>query len=345
MADTAPRASVVICVYNRPVPVVRCLDSLLRMDFTDFEIVLVDDGSTDDTPARLDDFRRSHPERAVTIVRQARNGGLSAARNAGIRAARGEFVLFTDSDCVAEPGWLGAMLKGFEAPDVAAVLGWVVDAPPRNWAERAYRVSPNVRPGQWRRRVLAGNNMAFRRDVLAQYLFDEAMAYYCDETDLARRLLDDGRRIGFVREAVVRHDHPMTVRKFLRLGFVQAQGSARFWYKHGPYLGPDLWPMTAALLALPLGLLHPALLLLPLLGLLLQFAVIANHEFTLKGKGLLETALIMPLCVAYYVCRWWGVAWTYARIAVGKERAIVDSKRAWLQRRPPPSRSGPPPLG
>jgi GT2 family glycosyltransferase len=336
MADTAPRASVVICVYNRPGPVVLCLDSLLRSDYTDFEIVLVDDGSTDDTPARLDDFKRAHPERAVTIVRQARNGGLSAARNAGVRSARGEFVLFTDSDCVAEPGWLGAMLKGFEAPDVAAVLGWVVDAPPRNWAERAYRVSPNVRPGRWRRRVLAGNNMAFRRDILAQYLFDEAMAYYCDETDLARRLLDDGRRVGFVREAVVRHDHPMTVRKFLRLGYLQGQGSARYWYKHGPYLGPDLWPLTAALLALPLGLLHPAGLLVPLLFVLLQMAVIANLEIRLKGKSVTEAACVMPLCVAHYCCRWWGVMGTYARIALGREGAVVDSKRAWSRHRTPP---------
>jgi GT2 family glycosyltransferase len=330
MADTAPRASVVICVYNRPAQVVRCLDSLLRSDYADFEIVLVDDGSTDETPARLDEFKRAHPGRAVTVVRLPRNGGLSAARNAGIAAARGEFVLFTDSDCVAEPGWLGAMLKGFEAPDVAAVLGWVVDAPPRNWAERAYRVSPNVRPEQWRRRVLAGNNMAFRRDVLARYLFDEAMAYYCDETDLARRLLADGRRTAFVREAVVRHDHPMTVRKFLRLGFVQGQGSARYWYKHGPYLGPDLWPLTAALLTLPLGLLHPAWLLVPLLGVLLQLAVIANLEIRLKGKSAAEAAWVMPLCAAHYCCRWGGVVWTYARLLLGRERAVRNSKRAWL---------------
>jgi GT2 family glycosyltransferase len=335
MSETAPAASVIICVYNRPVQVLECLDSLLRLDYDDFEVVLVDDGSTDDTPAVLERFRQAHPARAVTVVRLARNGGLSAARNAGVRAARGRFVLFTDSDCVVERGWLGAMLKAFEPPEVAAVLGWVVDAPPRNWAERAYVVSPNVDPEAWRRRVLAGNNMAFRRDVLADYLFDEAMAYYCDETDLARRLLADGHRIAFARDAVVRHNHPMTVRKFLRLGLVQAEGSARFWYKHGAYLGPDLWPMTAALLTLPLGLLHPALLLVPLLGLLLQAAIIANVEMRLKGKGFLETARVLPLCAAYYCCRWWGVLRTYWRLALGRERAVVESKRAWLGRRSP----------
>jgi GT2 family glycosyltransferase len=344
MTDTAPAASVVICVYNRPAQVVHCLNSLLGMGCQDFEIVVVDDGSTDETPARLDEFKGAHPGRAITLVRQARNGGLSAARNAGVRAARGEFVLFTDSDCVADPGWLGAMLEEFKSPDVAAVLGWVVDAPPRNWAERAYAVSPRVRPEQWRRRVLAGNNMAFRRDVLALYPFDEAMAYYCDETDLARRLLADGRRTAFARAAVVRHDHPMTVRKFLRLGFLQGQGSARFWFKFGPYLGPDLWPMTGAVLTMPLGLLHPALLLVPLVGLLGQAAVIAKQEVALKGKGPGEAALVLPLCAAHYCCRWWGVLTTYARLALGGERAIVDSKRAWKLRQRSPSPRGAPPL-
>jgi GT2 family glycosyltransferase len=331
MTDRIPAASVVICVFNRAAQVVACLNSLLRLDFPDFEIVVVDDGSTDDTPARLASFRHAHPDRTITVLRLAQNSGPSRGRNAGIGVARGRYLVFTDSDCIVEPHWLRAILKGFHAPDVAAVMGWGIDAPPRNWAERAYVVSPQIRPEQSQRRGLIGNNMAFRRDVVAHFLFDEALPYYCEETDLARRLLVDGWRIGFVRDAVVHHDHPMTVRKFLRLSLLQARGSARFWYKHGVYFGPDLWPMTAALVTSPLGLINAALLLIPLTCLLLQIGIIANHEIALKGKGFLETVQVMPLCIAYYCCRWWGVLWTYGRLLCGGEQALRDSKRNWLQ--------------
>src|SRR2546425_9753622 len=95
-------ASIIICVYNRHVQVVECLESLLAMDFKDFEIVVVDDASTDDTADRLEDFRQFHPRIPMTIVRNECNLGVSGARNAGLKAAQGEFVFFTDSDCTVD---------------------------------------------------------------------------------------------------------------------------------------------------------------------------------------------------------------------------------------------------
>jgi GT2 family glycosyltransferase len=334
-----PEASIIICVYNRPTQVVECLESLLALGFQGFEIVVVDDGSTDDTPARLAEFRRAHPQKAVKIVRRAQNAGLSAARNAGIRAARGEFVFFTDSDCKVDRGWLGAMLKAFDAPEVAAVLGMVLDAPPRNLAERAYVVSPRIDPGRWRTRVLAGNNMGFRRAVAAAYLFDEAMSYYCDEIDLAHRLLADGHRIAFAPQAVVHHNHPMSLSKYLKLGYRQAQGSARFWYKYG-MVGRDLLPLAAALLTLPLGLADVRLLAVPAFFLLLQVAAVGYTEMATKGKGVLETLQVLPLCCLYFACRAWGVLTTFARIAGGGESAIRLSKRHWQERQRAPKGPG-----
>jgi GT2 family glycosyltransferase len=331
MTRDGPRASIIICVYNRPDQVVECLESLLALDYQDFEIVAVDDGSTDETPGRLRQFQKDHPEKAVTIVRRERNAGLSAARNAGIQAARGEYVFFTDSDCRVDRSWLGAMLQAFDAPDVAAVMGLVRDQTPRNLSERAYVVSPRIEPDRWRQRVLAGNNMGFRRAVAAAYLFDEAMSYYCDEIDLAHRLLADGHRIAFAPQAVVHHNHPMTLGKYLKLGYRQAQGSARFWYKYG-IVGRDLLPLAAALLTLPLGLADLRLLAVPGFFLLLQVAAIAHTEMAAKGKGVLETLRVLPLCCLYFACRAWGVLTTFARIAGGGESAIGRSKRHWRER-------------
>lgn len=92
MHDPACTVSVVIPAYNAAWCVRRAIDSVLAQTYRDFELLVIDDGSTDDTPSVLLGYGT-----AIRIIRQP-NGGLSSARNAGIRAARGDFVAFLDAD-------------------------------------------------------------------------------------------------------------------------------------------------------------------------------------------------------------------------------------------------------
>jgi glycosyltransferase involved in cell wall biosynthesis len=96
-----PAVSVVIPAHNAAWCVGKALDSVLAQDFRDLEVIVIDDGSTDDTASVLAGYGH-----AIRIVRQP-NGGLSSARNAGIREARGEFVAFLDADDWWLPGKLG----------------------------------------------------------------------------------------------------------------------------------------------------------------------------------------------------------------------------------------------
>jgi glycosyltransferase involved in cell wall biosynthesis len=106
-----PRVSVIVPTRNRSSLLRALLDALDHQLFTDFEAVVVDDGSTDGTAAEVE--ARSHTGSSVRLV-QGEGRGAVAARIAGVAVARGEFLAFTDDDCVPDPGWLAAGVAQLE---------------------------------------------------------------------------------------------------------------------------------------------------------------------------------------------------------------------------------------
>lgn len=98
------RFTVIITTYNRAGTLPRAVDSVLSQDAADFELIVVDDGSTDGTPAALAEIT----DPRVIAVRRP-NGGLSAARNTGIARASGDWIAFLDDDDMALPGWLSGL--------------------------------------------------------------------------------------------------------------------------------------------------------------------------------------------------------------------------------------------
>lgn len=326
-----PAASVIICVYNRPRQVLTCLESLLRMDFDDFEIVVVDDGSTDATPAALESFRARQSQVSVVIVRNPSNRGVSGARNSGLAVARGELVAFTDSDCTVDPGWLRALAVGFDAPEVAAVGGTVIDHPPRTWGERAYVGTCRIGVGALQGRPLIGNNMGFRGELVRRHRFEEALVYGCDEDELAWRLATLGYSFRFAPAAIVHHDHPLTVRGYLRMAWRQGTGSARYGYKRGFYLGRDLLLLFATLAMLPLALLDLRLLALPLVLFGLQLMAMVLNEVIFKGKSVAAALVALPLVLLFNLVKAASVLTVLTRIAAGREPVLVRSKRLWQE--------------
>ena len=332
------RISIVVCVYDRADELRRCASSLLASEHDDYEIVVVDDGSTD---ASADVARElaTASDGVLRLVQNPRNLGVSGARNAGIRAARGDLILFVDSDCVVEPGWVAAYDDFFaNHPGIGAASGRVVEPPPSTVAERAYRGSGTIQGSRLQRRRLMGCNMAFRRDWLVENVFDEALDYGSDEDEIAWRLERDGLGVGFVPEASVEHHHRVDLRGYLREAFRLGRGAARFGYKAGHGLNHDLWPITAALCLLPAMLLDLRSGFLVGLCLLAQVGAIAVNESFLKGKDAKTTLALLPLGCVYYGVKAWGAWSTWVRILAGGESRIRASRAADRARRREPLR-------
>lgn len=117
-----PEISVIVPVYKVEPYLRRCVDSILNQTFTDFELILVDDGSPDNCPAICDEY--AGKDSRVHVIHQE-NGGLSAARNAGMDAAHGKYFLFCDSDDYVSPYWCETLYNAATEHNDCFVFGGI----------------------------------------------------------------------------------------------------------------------------------------------------------------------------------------------------------------------------
>jgi hypothetical protein len=123
-ARDRPRVSVVITAYNYAALVPKAIESVAASEFTDFELVIVDDASSDDSPERIRETLQWSSWMTARVVTRARNEGLAAARNVGAELARGELVFILDADNMIYPHALGRLVRALdEDPDAAFAYG------------------------------------------------------------------------------------------------------------------------------------------------------------------------------------------------------------------------------
>lgn len=123
-AERAPRVSVIIPCHNGASTIERCLAAVFASRYRDFEVIVVDDASADDSLRRVEHF-------PCCVVRLARHAGAAAARNAGARAGRGRLLFFTDADCLIQPDALGRAAQALENATELAVGGTYTLEPSR----------------------------------------------------------------------------------------------------------------------------------------------------------------------------------------------------------------------
>lgn len=217
------RVTVIIPTYNGLRYLVPCLHALGAQIFRDFQIIVMDDGSSDGTVALL---RRDFP--SVGILRFARNGGLARAQNAAIAASDTEYVALLNNDTEPEPQWLERLVRAADAhPEAWAVAGKLrlwdrrdllhaagdgfgADGIARNlgvwerddgqWDDGRWLWGPQGGAALYRRSALSALSSGFAGDP-----FDASFFMYCEDVDLNWRARLVGYTTAFAPDAVVYH--------------------------------------------------------------------------------------------------------------------------------------------
>ena len=268
-----PKVSVVVASYNGGKTLPACLASLEQLNYPNYEVILVDDGSTDDTAQIAERYRMEFDDRRPTtaevrsqeaggkraesdlstlnaqrstpppprmrIIRQI-NFGLSVARNTGIAAANGEIVAFTDSDCRADEDWLHYLVGDLLRSDFTGIGGHNFLPPEDGWVPAAVMASPggpaHVMLTDRLAEHIPGCNMAFYKWALDEISgFDAIYRKAGDDVDVCWRLQQRGYKIGFSPSGFVWHYRRATVQAYLKQQRGYGEAEALLVRKHPEY--------------------------------------------------------------------------------------------------------------
>ncbi len=240
-----PSVSVVIAAFNESKVIVRTIEALLASRYPNLEIVVVDDGSKDDTSGEVVRHFANKPN--VRLFRQE-NGGKASALNHGIAESRGEIIVALDADTLFLPDTIEKLVRRFEDPKVGAVAGNVKVGnrinPLTYWQAIEYVTSQNLD----RRAYAAINSVsvvpgavgAWRREALVR-----AGGYSTDtmaeDMDLTWRIRRDGWRIETDSDAIGFTEAPDSFRNLFKQRFRWAFGTLQSLWKHRGALGRYGW--------------------------------------------------------------------------------------------------------
>lgn len=249
--------TIVVPAYNAAATLEACLDACLRQTHADLEVIVVDDGSTDDT--------RNIAESKGVRCESQEQAGPAAARNRGASIARGGIIAFTDADCVPHADWVERLLEGFDSEDAGAVGGTYGMINSDRLLPRIIHEEIAFRHARLRREVdfLGSFNIACRREAFeAVGGFDETFKEASGEdNDLTYRMAQAGWRLIFAPEAVVDHHHPQQLGPYLRRQARHGFWRVKLYAKHPKRTGGDRYAGFGDMVAPVLSLGAAALVL------------------------------------------------------------------------------------
>jgi GT2 family glycosyltransferase len=203
VSEFTPHVTVAVPVKDRRERMLRCLDSLLAIRYPSYDVIVLDNESTDGTAEACRERAR---DAAVPVTVEVLGGSVGALRNRAGELARGEILAFTDSDCMASPGWLAGGIPPFADPEIGVVQGKTLPDPD----EELIGWDATIEVREYTARF-ESCNLLVRREAFRQTGgFDERVGHFWEDTAAGWALLLEGWRAAFAPEALVHHDvtHP-----------------------------------------------------------------------------------------------------------------------------------------
>ena len=252
MAKTRIRTSVIIPAYNAEKHIENCLRAVEAQTSQPLEIIVIDDGSKDNTRTIVKTF----PD--VKFFSQ-QNQGPAKARNVGAQKAKGEIIVFLDSDCVPEKNWLEEMLKPFSDEKVIGVQGAyktnqtaVVAQFDQMDIEYRYERMKRAKKLDW----IGSYSAAYHKKEFEKFKgFDESFPKASGEdAELSYRIAEAGGKLVFNPHAIVFHTHPATLWKYLNVKFFRAYWRMRMYVKHPQKAVTDSYTPQELKVGIPTGI-------------------------------------------------------------------------------------------
>jgi len=304
-----PTISIIVPAFNEEALIGECIRSLLNLDYPEqlLEIIVIDDASTDRTKEILSGFSRIQ-------VLSGGHQGPSAARNRALKLAKGEFVAFTDADCIVSPEWLKELMRGFESDSIAGVGG--IQKPRQDASEMELVVDEvfnllgfvanysSKKPQLGLIDHNASCNVIYRKSVLVQVGgFDEAL-WPGEDVELDYRITKAGYRLVQNPNVAVWHKRPANFPQLNAMVYKYGQAQAYLVLRYGPFrrihfipfvlpIAMLLFCSSTCIMTLHFGLFKP------MLGILLT-AFVLLFIFGMRSNVIFHPTALCILAATFY---------------------------------------------
>jgi len=228
------RVSVIVCTYNGALRIGDCLAALVQVRYSDFEIIVVDDGSIDKTCEIVRTYQKDYATSHEIHMVEADHGGLSVARNMGASHATGDIIVYTDDDCMVDEDWVYWIVKGFSEQECDLLGGPNIPPFPIDEDEAIVAAAPGAPTHVMHTDQLAehipGCNMAFTREAFERLSgFRSQYETAGDDVDVCWRVEALSMKIGFHGAAFVWHRRRTSLYRYLK----QQGGCYLWWWCYG----------------------------------------------------------------------------------------------------------------
>lgn len=236
LEQSTPFVSVIIPAYNEENVIGRTIESILKSNYPNLEVIVIDDGSKDQTPLVVS---HKYDANKKVFLFQKKNGGKASAINLGIKKAKGDIVVAIDADTIVSPDSISMLIRHFSDENIAAVSGNVRVGNKRNlltsWQHIEYVTGFNLEKRGFATLncvpVVPGALGAWRKQVVEElgYFTDDTLA---EDTDMTLKILRQGYKVVIDEQGYAYTEAPEMIRDFLKQRFRWTFGTLQCFWKH-----------------------------------------------------------------------------------------------------------------